>query len=104
MSNTFLQKESISENVHRIYTEFLDKCIYELTHSHGRSHSAVHETRKNFKKMRALFRLVKGEIGKGTYKAYNSFFRNEARKISELRDVNALIETLDELKKNYQEE
>lgn len=104
MSYSFQQEESISENVRRVYNELLDQCIYELTHSYGRSHSAIHETRKHFKKMRALFRLVREEIGEDTYKAYNTFFRDEGRKISDLRDVNVLIETLDELKKTYQEE
>jgi len=104
MSYSFQREESISENIRRVYTELLDQCIYELTHSYGRSHSAVHETRKSFKKMRALFRLVREEIGEDTYKAYNTFFRDEGRKISDLRDVNVLIETLDEIKKTYQKE
>lgn len=104
MGFSFQLEESISNDVRRVYNELLDQSIYELTHSYGRSHTAIHESRKCFKKMRALFRMVREEIGEDNYKAYNIFFRDEGRKISDLRDVNVLIETLDELKKTYQDE
>ncbi len=104
MSYSFQQKPSIEENVRSVYSELLNQSIYELTHSYGRSHSAVHETRKCFKKIRALIRLVRDEIGEDTCKAYNIFFRDEGRKISDLRDVNVLIETLDDINKAYQHE
>jgi CHAD domain-containing protein len=103
MSYSFQHEESIDTNIKRVYTELLDQCIYRLTNSYGKSHSAVHETRKCFKKMRALFRLVRYEIGEDIYQAYNIFFREEGRKISALRDVNVLIETLDDLKNTYQD-
>ena len=103
MGYTFHQQASVSSNVSRVYNELLKQSIEHLANSYGRSHTAVHETRKCFKKIRALLRLIRFQIGEETYQAYNQFFRDEARKISVVRDVNVLIETLDKIKNSYQE-
>ena len=62
-------------------------------------HTAVHETRKSFKKIRAAIRLVRDAVP--FYKETNVFFRDEARKISAVRDATAHLETLDLLEKQY---
>jgi CHAD domain-containing protein len=62
-------------------------------------HSAVHETRKAFKKIRAAIRLVRDAVP--FYKETNVFFRDQARKISAVRDATAHLETLHLLEKQY---
>ena len=60
---------------------------------------AVHEARKDLKKLRALVRLARGELGNDVYRAENAAFRDAGRRLSGVRDSQVLVETLDELKK-----
>jgi len=59
----------------------------------------VHAARKNFKRLRAVLRLVRSGIGQSAYKAENQSFRNASRPLSEIRDAKVLIEALSKLKK-----
>lgn len=56
-------------------------------------HTTVHEVRKSCKKIRGLLSLVRDVLP--DYHSENHFFRDEARKISDLRDSKALIEALE---------
>jgi CHAD domain-containing protein len=56
-------------------------------------HETVHKVRKSFKKIRALFRLVRDAME--DYHKENRFFRDEGRRVSDIRDATALIEALD---------
>ncbi len=58
---------------------------------------AVHEARKSIKKVRAILRLMSGELGP-VAGAGNTLLRDLARKLSPLRDAAVLVETLDSLK------
>lgn len=59
-------------------------------------HEAVHEARKHCKKVRAALRLVRGALS-GQYTQENRCFRDAAREISDVRDAQAMLETLDDL-------
>jgi len=58
---------------------------------------AVHDVRKCFKKVRAALRLVREELGDDVYRAENFCFRDAARPLTEVRDAQMLVETLDKL-------
>lgn len=62
-------------------------------------HEAVHEIRKSLKKNRACLRLVRDHID--DYKKLNVFFRDVARRISDIRDATAALETLEDLRDEY---
>ena len=62
----FKQAESPGEAVPRICRERLAKARARLRHS-GQP-AVVHGVRKDIKKLRALFRLVRGEIGRDAYR------------------------------------
>lgn len=66
----------------------------------GDPHEVVHEVRKSFKKIRGALRLVRDQID--FYKEENVFFRDEARRISDVRDATSVIETLDDLYEQYE--
>ncbi len=55
-------------------------------------HFVVHEIRKTFKNIRAELRLVRSRIS--FYHAENRFFRDQARLISQVRDIEASLEAL----------
>lgn len=92
--------ESLAEGVRRIGTELIDEAIAQLQVDEER-HKGIHQARKHFKKVRALLRLVRDSIGRNTYKAENAFFRDTSRKLSGIRDITAMIETLNRIADRY---
>lgn len=88
-------KETVPSNAAHILQSFLDECRNALQQDDP--HKAIHEARKTMKKIRAFCRLFRGEIGKKRYKKTNIYYRDVARKISEERDVTAMLETVNQL-------
>jgi CHAD domain-containing protein len=58
---------------------------------------AVHEARKDLKKVRAVLRLARPQLGDKAYRRENARFREVARGLSGVRDAKAMIEALDGL-------
>jgi len=63
----------------------------------------VHEARKAFKRVRALLRLVRPELGDQVYGRENELFRAAGRDLSDIRDRQVTIETLDALTSRYRD-
>lgn len=59
-------------------------------------HEAVHEARKKFKRVRALYRLVQSDA-REFRRVENSRIRDMAQTLSAVRDATALVETVDYL-------
>lgn len=97
-------QESLSTGINRIANEQIDASVYQLTTSiEANRAKAIHTARKHFKKMRALVRLVRDEVGKDAYKTENICFRDAGRQLSDVRDAQVRIETLDKLLAHYQD-
>lgn len=83
-----------------------DQCTIALdlitTRSKSDPHHVIHEVRKSFKKIRAALRLVRDHVD--FYKDENVFFRDEGRRISDIRDATSVIEALDMLYDQYSDE
>ncbi len=58
---------------------------------------AVHEARKRFKKLRAVVRLVRDEIGDDVYQQENTCYRDAGRLLSDVRDAAVMVQTLDDI-------
>jgi hypothetical protein len=58
---------------------------------------AVHETRKAIKRLRALLRVLRGELGERGFQRENAALRDVARKLSATRDAAVMLATLDSL-------
>lgn len=84
----------------RIVLELIDKSVFNLSKGNGSFNEDVHDTRKNFKKIRTVLRLIRSEIGEEKYKIENSFYRDAGRTLSDLRDSTVLILTFDKLAKS----
>lgn len=95
-------QESVSAGIKRITYEQIDKAIDRLTteSDHDRG-EAIHDARKSFKQLRAVVRLVRDEIGKSAYHRENACFRDAGRLLSEARDAQVRIETLDALTQHF---
>jgi CHAD domain-containing protein len=55
---------------------------------------AVHGARKDLKKLRAIVRLLRDQVGERTYESQNRCYRDAARALSESRDATVKLETL----------
>lgn len=93
MSFLLLSSESLPEGLRRIAFSQLDYAL-GLLQGQGDVHIAIHETRKSMKKLRAMVRLVRDQVGPATYRQANVRYRDLARSISGLRDLSAMQETL----------
>jgi CHAD domain-containing protein len=96
------RKEGVRDGVVRIVREQLNSAIAELTDAEMNRHEAVHVVRKRFKKIRAVLRLVRDQLG-DVYPEENTWFRDAGRRLSAARDAEAMIETFDLLREAYAE-
>ena len=62
---------------------------------------AVHEARKDMKKLRALLRLARAELGEDLFRIENAAARDTARLLAGARDAAVMLETLDGLPGRY---
>jgi CHAD domain-containing protein len=58
---------------------------------------AIHDTRKAIKRLRALLRLLRGELGERAYRREDDLLRDVARRLSGARDASVMLATLDAL-------
>jgi CHAD domain-containing protein len=90
--------EAVPRGIARIARGRIDHALDELE---GRTDSspeqAVHEARKDMKKLRAVVRLVRGEIGAQVYRRENECFRDAGQELSGLRDADVMLATLGKL-------
>jgi CHAD domain-containing protein len=87
--------EALPEGVALVAHGRIDHAVAELR---GRSDSsveeAVHEARKDLKKLRALLRMTRGELGEDTFRRENTCFRDAGRELAGVRDNDVMLETL----------
>lgn len=91
--------ESVKKGIRRIVRSQLKRALKDLEKledSVGEG-EPVHSLRKRFKRLRAVCRLVRDEAGKKTYKRRNRQFREAGKPLTEVRDCEVLVETLDNL-------
>jgi CHAD domain-containing protein len=91
------KKESLGEGMRRIALGRLDHAVDELRGAARDRPAAVHEARKDLKKLRAVLRLVRDELGDELYREQNTRFRDLGRSLSGARDAEVKLETLDAL-------
>ncbi len=105
MGYRFTKKESVRGGVRRMAHELLDTATRDLGGESQRDlATAIHETRRTFKKIRAILRLVQPELGKEVYSSDNAFIRDASRQLSGLRDAKVLVATMDRLIEAYPNE
>jgi CHAD domain-containing protein len=100
MSYRFEENETVGEAIKRISLEQSQKALERLKSNRNRD-KAIHDARVRFKKMRALLKLIRGEIDEGTYRQENLCYRDAGRQLSSVRDSAAMVETLDKLVERF---
>jgi CHAD domain-containing protein len=96
--------EPVPQGIRRIVREEIAAAVRHLA-GQGLTDrdEAIHEARKNIKKIRGALRLVQPELGE-IYGLENAFFREIGRRLSQFRDAGAILETFDGLRARYRGE
>jgi CHAD domain-containing protein len=98
------QGEPVPAGIRRVVREEIESAARQLSGGGETDRDeAIHEARKNVKKIRGVLRLVQPELGE-VYSAENRRFRDLGRQLSQFRDAGAMIETFDALRKHYGDE
>jgi CHAD domain-containing protein len=66
--------------------------------------AAIHDARKDLKKLRAVVRLVRDELGENLFKVENRRYRDAGRKLSRSRDAEVKLEILAALRDRFAED
>jgi CHAD domain-containing protein len=99
--------EDTGDGVRRVARGQLDLAGDQLddgSRARGDLDGAVHETRKAFKRLRALVRVSRDAMGDEAYRRENTIFRDAGRELSGTRDAAVLVQTLDGLSARYRDE
>lgn len=93
-------QEDLEDAVRRIATEQTEKAVDEIDDAEIGLHESIHQLRKRCKKVRGLLRLARP--GLASYKQENVFYRDLARRFSDLRDLAAMEECLEALTQAFE--
>ena len=104
MAFRFDIQESFLKAIPRIARERIGSVIESLGEKPQPGAEAIHDARKNLKSLRALLRLTRGAIQESTRLNENARFRDAGRALSAVRDPQALLEALGNLRKRLHAE
>jgi CHAD domain-containing protein len=104
MAFRFDIQEPFLKAIPRIARERIGSVIKSLREKPQPGAEAIHDARKNLKSLRALLRLARGAIQESTRLNENAHFRDAGRALSAVRDPQALLEALENLRKRLHSE
>jgi CHAD domain-containing protein len=97
-----LAGEPVGAGIRRVLAAQVDDAISQLRGEAGTEPAeAIHEARKDVKKIRSALRLVRDEIGDDVWRRENDHYRDVAGKLSSFRDAEILVEALDGLGERF---
>jgi CHAD domain-containing protein len=101
-SYRLLAAEPVAAGIKRVLTARVDDAVAHLRgEADVDAAEAVHETRKDIKKIRSALRLVRDAIGDEAWRLENDHYRDCARQLSDFRDAEILVEALDGLTNRF---
>src|SRR5262249_30261002 len=96
--------EAVPDAIRRITLDQLDRALDRLELRTRNKDRAVHDARVCFKKIRAILRLIYGEIGPEIFKLENTVYRDSGRKLATARDTAVVAGTLEELVHHFDDQ
>lgn len=102
MAFRFKKKESATESVQRLEADRIGRALEALSGSNRLE--AVHEVRKEIKRVRAILRLVRDRIGAKAYRRQNRCLRDAAGRLGGARDAHVTLQALETLLDRYGEQ
>jgi CHAD domain-containing protein len=96
---TPLKQEPLGSGHRRMVLGQLDLAIEALEGGAAKAspEQRVHEARKGLKRLRALLRLLRDELGEQTYERESALLRDAGRGLARARDAEVLLSTLEDL-------
>jgi len=89
----------VPDALREVALQRLDRVIGELAGQRSEDPAtAVHEARKDLKRLRSLVRLLRPGLTKGTYRREADALRDVSRALGARRDADALVETVERLR------
>jgi CHAD domain-containing protein len=98
------KKESEDDGVRRVAHGRAEDAVKLLREEEADPVEAVHEARKDLKKLRATLKLVRPVLGDDTYRRENGRFRDVGRALSDVRDAQVRAQTVDALAERFADE
>jgi CHAD domain-containing protein len=98
------RREPLAYGVRRVARGRLECAVERLRDGDLDEVEAVHEARKDLKKLRSALRLVRPVLGDAAYGRENRRYRDAARRLSGVRDAQALAETVDALADRFEDD
>lgn len=96
--------EPLPSELRRSAREQVDGAIALLSGEHAAGPKAVHETRKRLRRLRALLRVTRHQIGDREFEREHEAIRGIARRLGPARDAHVMIATLDSLTTEFRRE
>jgi len=96
MAWRFEPGEELRDAFRRVATEEIAKVRASLSAPHPDLETAIHEARQGFKRLRALVRLAKPQLG-ADFSVENRRWRDASRLLSGSRDTTVLLQTFDKV-------
>jgi len=91
-----LPAESLPDGLRRMALEQTDLALEQLQNAEGEeAGQAVHETRKAIKRLRAIVRLLEGELGRDECAREQATLRTAAAYLAGARDAEVMLSTVD---------
>lgn len=90
-------KKTADENLKGILLHY-NQAAARLLRSKSNIHNNIHDARLCFKRIRSLLRLGRFNFGEQNYNELNLFYRDQARKLSSIRDITAMIELCEKMR------
>jgi CHAD domain-containing protein len=104
LSYKFKKKETVRAGIRRIAREEIDEAIELLRDKKADPEETVHEARKHFKRVRALLRLVRDDLGEEVYLSANGTVRTLGRRLAPVRNASVLVSALERLRSAYEKD
>jgi CYTH domain-containing protein/CHAD domain-containing protein len=94
--------EGAGEGLRRIARGRAEKALEELAEARDSGLAdAIHAARKDLKKLRAVLRLSRDQLGRKLFRAENGCYRDAGRLLSRSRDAEVKLETLAALRRRF---
>jgi CHAD domain-containing protein len=96
-------KLTLEESLKEVLLECISY-IQDQIRNHQEVHGPVHETRRTIKRIRAILRMIRYEIGYYNYHRENTYYRILSGRLSSLRDSYVLLKNITDFNHRFPEE
>lgn len=90
----------LQESLRHVLLSRLDS-VEEDIRTNGDVHQIIHESRRTIKRIRAVLKMIRDEIGYSNYYRENRFYRDLARRMTPIRDSYVLLRFMGKLSEEH---